>query len=41
MVQLSEHIKQVGSTAVKIKFAQDLVVAVNVVIVAESQDVTP
>jgi large subunit ribosomal protein L9 len=42
MVQLSEHIKQVGSAAVKIKFAQDLVVAVNIVVVphqAEEKDV--
>jgi large subunit ribosomal protein L9 len=33
MVQLSEHIKQVGTTTVQVKFAQDLVSAVNVVVV--------
>ena len=38
MVQLSEHIKQVGTTTVKVKFAQDLVAAVNVVVVPQ-QDV--
>jgi large subunit ribosomal protein L9 len=41
MMQLSEHIKQVGTTAVKVKFAQDLDAAVNVVVVAEGQDVMP
>lgn len=38
MVQLSEHIKQVGTTAVKVKFAQDLVAAVNVVVVPQQDD---
>jgi large subunit ribosomal protein L9 len=33
MVQLSEHIKQVGTITVKVKFAQDLIAAVNVVVV--------
>ena len=41
MMQLSEHIKQVGTTTVKVKFAQDLDAAVNVVVVAEGQDVMP
>jgi large subunit ribosomal protein L9 len=38
MVQLSEHIKQVGTTAVKVKFAQDLVAAVNVVVIPQQDD---
>jgi large subunit ribosomal protein L9 len=38
MVQLSEHIKQAGTTAVKIKFAQDLIVAVNVVVIPQQDE---
>ena len=37
LVQLPEHIKQVGTTAVKLKFAQDLVVSVNVVVVPQEK----
>jgi large subunit ribosomal protein L9 len=37
MVQLSEHIKHVGTTAVKLKFAQDLTASVNVVVVPQKQ----
>lgn len=35
MVQLSEHIKQVGTTTVKLKFAQDLTARINVVVVPQ------
>jgi large subunit ribosomal protein L9 len=45
MVQLSEHIKQVGTTTVKVKFApastrgeQELVAAVNVVVVPQTEN---
>lgn len=37
MVQLSEHIKQVGTTTVKLKFAQDLTASVNVVVVPQEK----
>jgi large subunit ribosomal protein L9 len=37
MVQLSEHIKQVGTTTVKLKFAQDLTASVNVIVVPQKQ----
>jgi len=39
MVQLPEHIKQVGTHSVSLKFAVDLAVTVNVVVVAEGEDV--
>ncbi|MHC4159698.1 MAG: 50S ribosomal protein L9, partial [Planctomycetota bacterium] len=39
MVQLSENIKQVGSHSITVKFAPDLTAAVNVVVVAASEDV--
>ena len=35
LVQLPEHIKQVGTTTVKLKFAQDLTASVNVVVVPQ------
>ncbi len=35
MLQLPEHIKQVGTTTVKLKFAQDLTASVNVVVVPQ------
>ena len=35
VVQLPEHIKQVGTHAVTLKFADDLIVSVNVVVVPE------
>ncbi len=41
MVQLSEHIKQVGTTTVQVKFAQDLVAAVNVVVVPQQDSESP
>ena len=37
-VQLNEHIKHVGSCTVSLKFADDLTVNVNVVVVAERED---
>lgn len=37
VVQLSEHIKQVGTTTVKLKFAQDLTANINVVVVPQEQ----
>jgi len=40
VVQLPEHIKQVGTHAVTLKFADDLIVTVNVVVVPE-QESTP
>ena len=39
IVQLHEHIKQVGSHKVVVKFAQDLTVDVAVVVVAEGEDI--
>jgi large subunit ribosomal protein L9 len=38
-VQLPEHIKQVGTSQVKLKFAEDLTATVNVVVVPEGVDV--
>jgi len=40
MVQLAEHIKQVGTHSVTIRFDKDLTTTVNVVVVAEGEDVT-
>ena len=40
IVQLPEHIKQVGTHAVTLKFADDVTVTVNVVVVPE-QESTP
>jgi large subunit ribosomal protein L9 len=37
VVQLSEHIKQVGTTTVKLKFSQDLAASVNVVVVSKDK----
>jgi len=37
LVQLPEHIKQVGTTTVKLKFAQDLAANVNVVVVSQEK----
>jgi len=37
IVQLSEHIKQVGTHAVTLKFAEDLTATVNVVVVPEQE----
>jgi len=39
MVQLAEHIKQVGTHSVTLKFDKDLTATVSVVVVAEGQDV--
>jgi len=39
-VDLPEHIKQVGTHSVTLKFADDLTAAVSVVVVAEGADVT-
>lgn len=39
MIQLSEHIKQTGSLQVKVKFTSDLISTVNVVVVAEDQEI--
>lgn len=39
VVQLKDHIKHVGSLQVKLRFAEDLTSAVNVVVVAEGVDV--
>lgn len=41
VVQLPEHIKQVGTHAVTLKFADDLTVTINVVVVPEQQENTP
>ncbi|MCK4752633.1 MAG: 50S ribosomal protein L9 [Planctomycetes bacterium] len=38
IVRIFEHIKEVGTHTVELKFTQDLVVAVNVVVVAEGGD---
>ena len=38
IVQLPEHIKEVGTHAVKLKFRDDLIATVNVVVVPEQQD---
>jgi hypothetical protein len=40
MVQLAEHIKQVGTHKVTLRFDKDLTTTVNVVVVAEGEDVT-
>ncbi len=41
VVQLPEHIKQVGTHAVTLKFADDITVTVNVVVVPEQQENAP
>lgn len=41
IVQLPEHIKQVGTHAVKLKFADNVTVTVNVVVVPEQQENAP
>jgi len=41
VVQLPEHIKQVGTHAVTLKFSDDLTVTVNVVVVPEQQENAP
>ena len=38
IVQLPEHIKQVGTSQVMLKFAEDLTATVNVVVVAQTKD---
>jgi len=38
IVQLPEHIKEIGTHAVKLKFRDDLIATVNVVVVPEQQD---
>jgi large subunit ribosomal protein L9 len=38
VVQLPEHIKQVGTHAVKLKFAENVTATVNVVVVPEQQE---
>jgi large subunit ribosomal protein L9 len=38
VVQLPEHIKQVGTHAVTLKFADDLTVTINIVVVPEQQE---
>jgi len=38
VVQLAENIKQVGTSQVTLKFADDLTASVNVVVVAEGED---
>ena len=38
IVKMQHHIKEVGTTEVKLKFAEELVVSVSVVVVAEGQD---
>jgi large subunit ribosomal protein L9 len=40
MVQLAEHIKQVGTHKVTLRFDKDLTTTINVVVVAEGQDIT-
>ena len=37
VVELAEHIKEVGTTQVRLKFAEDLITTVNVVVVAEQE----
>ena len=37
VVQLPEHIKQVGTSVVRLKFADDLIATVNVIIVSEQE----
>lgn len=39
IVVLDEHIKEVGQREVKLKFSSDIVVAVNVVVVAKQDDI--
>lgn len=39
VVQLAEHIKQVGTSQVELRFAEDLTATVNVVVVAEGVDI--
>lgn len=41
MVHLSEHIKEVGTHSVTIKFDKDLKTKINVVVVAEGQEAAP
>ncbi len=41
IVQLPEHIKQVGTHAVTLKFSDDVTVTVNVVVVPEQQENVP
>jgi len=41
VVQLPEHIKQVGTHVVTLKFADDLTVTINVVVVPEQQENAP
>ena len=41
IVQLPEHIKQAGTHAVTLKFADDVTVTVNVVVVPEQQENAP
>ena len=41
IVQLPEHIKQVGTHAVKLKFAENVTATVNVVVVPEQQEKSP
>jgi len=40
IVQLPEHIKQIGTHSVTLKFRDDLTATINVVVVAEQQDET-
>ncbi len=40
IVMLTEHIKQVGTHSVKLKYTDNLTATVNVVVVAEQQEVT-
>lgn len=40
VVQLSEHIKQIGTHAVTLKFADDLTAAVSVVVVAQRDNIS-
>ena len=41
MIKLSEHIKQVGTHSVTIKFDKDLKARINVVVVAEGREAAP
>ena len=41
IVQLPEHIKEVGTHAVKLKFAENVTATVNVVVVPEQQEDAP
>jgi len=41
VVQLAENIKQVGTSEVKLEFAEDLTAAVSVVVVPEGVDIKP